>query len=281
VETIDATGWRRSRRAVEWIVGLAIVAGIFIGIIGSATMNVSRPLTIGATSTAAVLLGVAGVTAMWRLPRISGKPTTHRRRRATQSLGGFALVVALWFASVSIVSGVSGWTPRGWLREVLTGPEQLAALPLNTSPPMNAVLYFGAISTIIGTVRDVPHFAVDFALVRSHPDLCAAVVVVAADLAAGSGSIVASFTGPRWTALEPAPDSTIGGLPFIRQRVLTPPATERPGAPITANVTVRENLAIATGRYTVQLLGASGPHRLWSVASTSGTQMVECTQYQR
>lgn len=274
--TIDATGWRRSPRTVEWIVGLATVAGLAIGIIGSATMNVSRPLTIGATSTAAVLLGVAAITAVWRLSRTPG-----RRPRVARSVAGLALVVALWFASVSIVSGVSGWTPRGWLREVLTGPEQLAALPLNTSPPMDAVLYFGAISTVIGTVRDAPHFAVDFALVRSHPDLCAAVVVVAADLAAGSGSIVASFTGPRWTALESAPDSTIGGLPFIRQRVVTPPATELPGALVTANVTVRENLAVATGRYTVKLLGASGPHRLWAVASTGGTQMVECTQYQR
>ena len=277
VGTIDATELRRSPRAVQWVFGLTTAVGVVAGGFGTATMNVSRPLTIGATTVATVLLGVAGVTAVWRLP---GEHPTPRRRRGVRCVGGALVVVAVGLGTLSVASGMTGWTPRGMLRDLLTGPGQLVALPLDTSPPLQAELYFGSLSAVIDSVRDAPDFAADYALARSQPDVCAA-VVIANGLVASNGSIAASFTGPQWTALESVPDTDIGGLPFIRQPVLTPPAGEPAGARITVKVTIREDLVVATGSYSAELLGASGPHRLWRVGSGSGRRMVECSRYLR
>jgi hypothetical protein len=205
-----------------------------------------------------------------------------RHRRTALTAGSIFLVAALWLAAVAVAGAVTGTTPRQWLHDISGAPPELDEFPLVTSPPTQTTVYFGSLSAIVGAVHDTVGFSVDRTLLRSQPNVCAATVVVA-DAAATTGMVTVTVPGPSWGVLETLPDDDhkLGGLPFVRQPLVTPPATYPMRTPLTVHVTIHEDSTVSKGRYTVELLRRSGTDRQWMARSGAGGSTVECTQFHR
>lgn len=268
---------------IEWVTASCLVVGGVLGAIGMAATTDSRVLTIGATALAAVLVGLAGTESVsgWRLARRLGLDWVGwapRHRRTALAAGAFFLVTALWFATVAIAGGITDATPRQWLHEITGAPGRLEEFALATSPPTETTVYFGSLSAIVDAVHDTVRFSVDQNLLRSQPNVCAATVVVA-DAAAMTGEVTMTVRGPSWDVLEVLPGhQQLGGLPFLRQPLVTPPSTDPMDTPLVMNVTIHEDASVSTGRYTVELLRRSGADNQWMARSATGG-IVECTQF--
>lgn len=271
---------------IEWATAGCLVVGGALGAAGMVTTTGSPALTIGATSGAAVLLGLAGTESVsgWRLARRLGLDWVGwapRHRRTALAAGSCLLVAALGLATLAVAGGVTGTTPRQWLHDISGAPARLDVFSLATSPPMQTTVYFGSLSAIVGTVRDTARFDVSPRLLLSQPNVCAATVVVA-DAGAMTGAVSVTVPGPSWSALEELPRrQQLGGLPFVRQPLVTPPATDPTRTPLTVHVTIHEDSTVSTGRYTVELLHRSGADTRWTAMSTTGATTVECTLFHR
>lgn len=268
---------------IEWATAGCLVVGGALGAVGMATTTDSRVLTVGATAMAAVLVGLVGTESVsgWRLARRLGLDWVGwapRHRRTALTAGTVFLLAALWFTTVAVAGVVTGTTPRQWLHDISRAPVELDQFPLATSPPMQTTVYFGSLSEIVGTVHGTEGFDVDQRLLRSQPNVCAETVVVA-DASAMTGAVTVTAPGPNWGALEALPDHhELGGLPFVRQPLVTPPPTDPMRTPLTMRVTIHEDAIVSTGHYTLELLRRSGIDSQWMARSGTGGTTVECTQ---
>jgi hypothetical protein len=277
----------RVGQRIEWATVGCLVLGGALGAVGMATTACSRVLTIGATAAGALLVGLAGTESVsgWRLARRLGLDWVGwapRHRRTALTAGSIFLVAALWLATAAVAGAVTGTTPRQWLQDIGGVPPELDEFPLVTSPPTQTTVYFGSLSAIVGAVHDTVGFSADRTLLRSQPNVCAETVVVA-DAAAMTGVVIVDEPGPSWGALEAPPDDDhkLGGLPFVRQPLVTPPATYPMRTPLTVHVTIHEDSIVSKGRYTVELLRSNGTDRRWMARSGAGGSTVECTQFHR